>query len=607
MNIAKCGPRFVLSAGTLSILLAFPQAADAFQFTSDSGELTGSFDTTISLGAAWRTQSRDPALVGIANGGTSRSVNEDDGDLNYDKNDGISGAVKVTHELELKYRNFGFFTRGIYFYDHVANNKDKLGPIARQRTVNDAKLLDAYVRGSFEIGERKLNVRVGNQVVSWGESTFLTNGINVINPVDVSKLRVPGSELKEGLIPSTMLWASQELSDKVTVEGFVLNNFDKTRIDPRSTYFSANDFLSDDSNSVFAGFGRRKDTQSPLTSPLTDPAASVWAVRGNDREAKDRGQYGIALRLFAPEMNDTEFGFYHINYHSRTPLASGVKGTVTSSLTGTPTGTAIGHTGTARYFAEYPENIRLYGVSFSTGIPGGIALQGEYSYRQNQPLQIAAPEVLLATLGLANQITGSTAAAAAVPAGTEISGYRRVQMQQIQISATKAFGPTFGAEQLAVVGEVGYTRLNLPSGLSFNGPGVYLPAAGSSTTTSFGSNQTEGFATANSWGYRLLARLDFPNALGPATVSPRIAFSHDVDGVSPTFNEGAKAVTVGVGFNFKQNWQADIAYTNFFGGRTYSGTDPNPGGPPTQSRSYASSANPLKDRDFVAVSVSYSF
>ena len=96
------------------------------------------------------------------------------------------------------------------------------------------------------------------------------------------------------------------------------------------------------------------------------------------------------------------------------------------------------------------------------------------------------------------------------------------------------------------------------------------------------------------------------NAIGPATVSPRIAFSHDVRGVSPTFNQGTKAVTLGAGLNYKQNWQADIAYTSFFGGRTYSGTDPG-AIPAGQARTFATSANPLKDRDFLSVSVSYSF
>jgi hypothetical protein len=158
-----------------------------------------------------------------------------------------------------------------------------------------------------------------------------------------------------------------------------------------------------------------------------------------------------------------------------------------------------------------------------------------------------------------------------------------------------------------VVGEVGYTYLDLPPTVRFNGPGVFLPAPGSSTATSNGSSQPggAGYATTGSWGYRLLGRLDFENAIGAASLSPRIAFSHDVHGVSPTFNQGAKAATFGVSLGYKQAWVVDVAYTGFWGGRTYAGVDPVPTA--GQSSSFASSANPLKDRDFLSVSVSYSF
>jgi Protein of unknown function (DUF1302) len=91
------------------------------------------------------------------------------------------------------------------------------------------------------------------------------------------------------------------------------------------------------------------------------------------------------------------------------------------------------------------------------------------------------------------------------------------------------------------------------------------------------------------------------------TLSPRIAFAHDVDGVGPTFNEGVKALTLGLGFVYLQKWQADIGYTMFFGGNTFSGTDPAGPLPPGQTASYASGSNYLKDRDFLAISVSYSF
>ncbi|OGI45596.1 MAG: hypothetical protein A2637_02925 [Candidatus Muproteobacteria bacterium RIFCSPHIGHO2_01_FULL_65_16] len=582
----------------LAATLAGAAPAAAFQFESAGGETSGSFDTTVSYGASMRAQGREPSLVGITNGGTARSVNEDDGNLNYDKGDMISSALKVTHDLDLKRGNYGLLLRGSYFYDYIADHKDELGTLARDRTDSDVQLLDAFVRGGFDVGGRALNLRYGKQVVSWGESTFIGNGVNVINPVDVAKLRTPGAELKEGLIPTTMLWASQELGDHTSVEALVLTNFNKTRTDPRGTFFSTNDFGTDDGDKAYVGFGRRKDQHFSLANYLTDTTAQAWIPRADDRMPSDHGQHGLSLRQFVPDWNNTEFGLYYLKYHSRTPIATGIRGSASTSL----------GTGTARYFIEYPEDIHLYGLSFNSTGPGGSALQGEYSYRPNQPMQLATIELLLAGLGAANNITGDATAANAVPVGTEISGYRRVHMHQLQLTATKVFSQVLGAEQLALTGEAGYTYLSLPAGLLFAGPGTHLPAPGSSTATSGGSVQPngEGYATKGSSGYRLLMRLDFPGAIGAATLSPRIALSHDVNGVSPTFNEGAKALTFGLGFGYKQNWQADLAYTNYYGGRTYSGTDSS-GVPSGQSADYASNSNPLKDRDFVALSVSYSF
>ena len=38
----------------------------------------------------------------------------------------------------------------------------------------------------FDVGDNAGDVRFGNQVLSWGESTFIQGGINTINPIDVS-------------------------------------------------------------------------------------------------------------------------------------------------------------------------------------------------------------------------------------------------------------------------------------------------------------------------------------------------------------------------------------------------------------------------------------
>jgi hypothetical protein len=632
------------NALALALLVATAPPVQAFEFgsesTDESSAVTGSFDTTLSLGASVRMRDRDPTLVSIANGGTSRDPNSDDGNLNYDKNDIFSTAIKATHELDLRRDNLGFFGRASYFYDHAVMSKDELDSHAKDRSGQNFRLLDAYLRGNFIVGEHNLNVRAGKQVVSWGESTFIQNGINVINPFDVSKLRIAGAELKEGLLPTGIIWAAQEITDSLTVEGYVQTHHKKTQIDPSGTFFSTNDFVADGASVAYTGFGRRNDEHGAAGTFPAVSTAQLIAPRSADREARNDGQYGLALRTLTK--SNTELGLYAMKYHSRTPFVSGKRGGVTAPggmttlpsctvfdvptfgavFAGNPANTAAATTaacnaaaargGAGSYFVEYPEDVKLYGLSFSTEGPLGIALQGEHSYRPNQPIQLPSAELLLASLGLANQLTStSPATAAGVAYGTEISGYRRVEMHQTQVTATKAFGSTWGAEQLVTLGEVGFTYLKLPDNLKFAGAGVHLPQTGSSNSTAFGSNSTDGFMTTTSWGYRLLGRMDFSDAIFGANLSPRLAFFHDVHGVSPTFNESVKTATLGLGMNFRQNWQADISYTAFFGGKTYSGTDPvtSPaaGFPQNQPATYASNSNPLKDRDFLSMNISYAF
>ena len=65
-------------------------------------------------------------------------------------------------------------------------------------------------------------------------------------------------------------------------------------------------------------------------------------------------------------------------------------------------------------------------------------------------------------------------------------------------------------------------------------------------------------------------------------------FLHDVSGNSPApsgpFIEGRTALTIGVRADYLSRWQADVAYT-YYGG----------------------DGNGLSDRDFVSLSVKYSF
>ncbi|MGB1558683.1 MAG: DUF1302 family protein, partial [Oceanococcaceae bacterium] len=53
---------------------------------------------------------------------------------------------------------------------------------------------------------------------------------------------------------------------------------------------------------------------------------------------------------------------------------------------------------TVGFMLEYPEDIRMYGMSFNTAL-GEISLQGELAYRPNMPVQVDAEDLTFAALG----------------------------------------------------------------------------------------------------------------------------------------------------------------------------------------------------------------
>ena len=99
----------------------------------------------------------------------------------------------------------------------------------------------------------------------------------------------------------------------------------------------------------------------------------------------------------------------------------------------------------------------------------------------------------------------------------------------------------------------------------------------------------DGFTTATSWGYRGRAIWEYPDVFAGVNLKPNVAWSHDVKGYSPgpggNFEEGRKAISLGLDAEYQNTYTASLAYTNFFGG-DYSTVD---------------------DRDFLALSVGVNF
>src|SRR5256714_10039154 len=88
------GPRLTVMALAAVLAAGGWPSAQAVSFQSSSGDWTGSWDTTIGYGQAWRVSGLDCRLVAIADGGCGYSPNIDDGELKYRKKAAFREAVK---------------------------------------------------------------------------------------------------------------------------------------------------------------------------------------------------------------------------------------------------------------------------------------------------------------------------------------------------------------------------------------------------------------------------------------------------------------------------------------------------------------------------------
>jgi hypothetical protein len=376
-------------------------------------------------------------------------------------------------------------------------------------------LLDAYLYGSFAVGNSDVQVRLGNQVINWGESIFI-QGVNQINPVDVPAARRPGAELKEILLP---VWAAY-LNwgfDWGSVEAFYQLQWNNTSVDACGTYFAATSTqLSSDPGScgsitvVGAQLGNlAPGTASPYVPQL---GSQPWMVGGSGiyvpavkgREPDDMGQLGISFRVPVDAI-DTELGLYAMQIHSRLPVAGSYTGTNPNDLP-TPVFNALaagGYVGNDAYgaywkvptsstlfrslmpgvekgieaalaanginidlesgkgFWEYPEDMRIFGLSAATNL-FGWSTSAEFSYQENIPVMVNGNDVIAAGVLGIGPYRDVAAQAQAGHAGTYMKGYKQFTKKQFQVNFVKTFGNLIGAESLALIGEAGMQWNNVP-------------------------------------------------------------------------------------------------------------------------------------------------
>ncbi|PCJ68685.1 MAG: hypothetical protein COA62_12610, partial [Rhodobiaceae bacterium] len=404
MNISRVRSALLGSAVGVAMVAA-SGTANALEY--NFGDVQVFFDTTVTAGVSVRVAETNAlflpegnggpldqrTLLGGAAGGTvaapsaaafapgslfvpddsqpdnfGGSVNGDDGRLNFDRWDLTAGTLKVTNDIQANWSNYTFFARVNSFYDAVLDRdssfaRSNIDDGAKTDAARDIDVLDFYVSGDFNVGNLPLNVRVGKQVVNWGEATFILNGISSWNPFDVNAFRRPGAEIREGLLPIWGAYASIGLPFDLSLEAFYQFEFQELQLDRAGTPFASTDVakvgsqfggnvggIAFTSGSQRSGTFKRNCDGGTVLSGVVAPGCAQGdgsfidyrddipigineqvriangdlsiIRRGVDREAKDTGQYGVALRWYAEELNSTEFGFYFMNYHSRLPFVS---------------------------------------------------------------------------------------------------------------------------------------------------------------------------------------------------------------------------------------------------------------------------------------------
>ncbi|MDE2613243.1 MAG: DUF1302 domain-containing protein [Burkholderiales bacterium] len=544
-----------MKTNLLCAAVALACSGPAAAFTFESGGISGSFDSWITLGTGIRAASPGcDTLIGTVGGAASPpsgagapagcidglTMVNDQGNLNYKKGSAFTTYLNGTHELLLKFpENWKFFGRANWRADAsathasgyisgdqgVAGSSDSFPAGAASQLRFKARLLDFWVSKDFDAGGERARVRLGNQVISWGESLFLPGGINQTNAMDIMRLSQPGTQLKEVFLPAPILSMASGLGNGFNVEAYVQPQWNANYFPPVGSYWST------------ATLGAGADAFAP----------GVFATPTVGKP-RNSGQYGVALR-YQPAGTQANFGLYAMRYHDKAPVVA-----YSDPMNG------LG----AHY--TYLEDRTLFGLSASFPL-GDWAIGTELSYRPKDA-------VSLHTL-TQNNVDGGFC----LPGGNCYIDEKKYQFHLTGILSMtpsdyggilSALGGADTATLMAEAVVVSYPKLQS----SYMGVPV---AAGfwswgflNANDASFGTPQSVGSRT--SWGYNFDFSWTYDGKLIPGwQVTPEIYYFQAVKGRTPNgmalLMEGAKSANFIV--TFMQNpasWQVGVNYAKFWGG-----------------------------------------
>jgi Protein of unknown function (DUF1302) len=518
-----------LVAAAACALLGQPVQAYTFEFEGGRGN----FDSTITAGTGIRTKSASCGLLTTGASGPGApagclapsSALGDQGNLNYGRGDRFTTYLKGNHELLLKLpSDVTVMARANWLRDFSSTDtsgvlsatspplSDGLSEAARKDLRFKARLLDLWASKSFSVGDQQARVRVGNQVISWGESLFLPGGLNSGVAIDVMRLSQPGTQLREVFLPTPAISLTSGMGHGLNAEAYVQTAWKGNYFPPTGSYWSQVNGLGE--GHATYGFAKK--------------------------DARNSGQWGTALR-WQPEGTQLNLGLYALNYHDKSPQFS----------------LNPEDAGSSAQAWMYVEDRKMFGISANFPV-GDWAVGTELSYRPKDAVALNA-----ATDGCASQ------------SGRCYVDEKRLQWHLTGLlSLTPSTGggvlKALGADTATLLAEavvVKYPHLKRSYG------GSLVAAAGWGWGQEYDAAGTpESVGDRTSWGFNFDFSWVYDGTLIPGwQVIPEIYYFQAVKGRTPNivglFMEGAKSANLTV--SFIQNpatWQFAVNYGAFWGG-----------------------------------------
>ncbi|TXI86830.1 MAG: DUF1302 family protein, partial [Cupriavidus sp.] len=425
-----------------------------------------------------------------------------------------------------------------------------------------------------------LDLRVGNQLVAWGESLFFPGVSSAQSTADATKAFTPGVEVKQILLPTPQASFNLAVGTDWSVMGYYKFAFKPNEIFPVGDFLSPTDSVGPGAQFSYGSlnplylqscpglFGANTDLCQlglGLGGTLFNAPPTINIPNRGTLPTSRFGQYGLGLKYQITPA--TTLGLYGLRYTDPNPSVVQHSGyPQIGSLAGIPLTTQIFNEPTPDYYqVKYFEGIRMLSGTFST-VLGPFNVAGEVSYRNGAALAVQALE-----LGTVNPVFSR---------GNTISA---------QSSAIYAANPHLWFDDIALVGEAAFLHvLNVDK---FEAQPGIIPVGNGDTL----------FYDRSAWAFQVLAIPTKRNIVGGWDMSTPITFGWLVKGnpsipgaFGALYGAGDMRLSVMANFQYLQNLQIGFGFNKFFG---------------DAGKNIGNSflkQNPYADRDNVSINIKYS-